>query len=322
MVSIIIPTYNRSRLVVEAVTSVLCQTVKDLEVIVADDGSTDDTRSRIESIDDKRVRYFYKANGGVSTARNLGLEKATGDYVCFLDSDDLWPENFLEVMLEALDRNPDCGAAYCARTIVYPDGSKIESYERQYCKTGWLTEDLFLKTFIQTSTLCFRRDMLRGFSFEERLRNAQDVDAWLRLSMRAQYLFVPSVEIIFRVDHGVAMRVYHSRDNCNRILLLERFYFRLGGDRLVAKRKAMHRLSHAYRSVATNHLENGARTAAVFLCWRAIKYWPLDVRLYIDLLRSMALSRRKDTMPGWTMPEALDMPDRSMNAETMEETDG
>jgi glycosyltransferase involved in cell wall biosynthesis len=316
LVSVIIPTYNRSRLVVEAVDGVLRQTVRDVEVIVVDDGSTDDTKALIESIVDKRVRYFYKQNGGVSTARNLGLKHVTGGYVCFLDSDDLWPPNFLEIMLDALGKNPDYGAAYCARTILYPDGTKLESYEKDQCKSGFLTKDLFKKTFIQTSTLCFRRNMLEGFSFDERLRNAQDVDAWLRLSTRIKYLFVPQIEILFRQDHGVTERVHHSRQNCNRILLLERFYFGLGGDKYVAKSAAFQKLSHSCRSVAEVMRKKGAKKAAIFLYRRAIGYKPLDLKLYIGLVRSALLSGEKDTMPDWQMPVPLDILPNSIQDRT------
>ena len=79
--------------------------MRDAEILVINDGSTDDTRRVIEAIKDSRIRYFYKENGGVSAARNLGLQKAKGDYICFLDSDDLWPENFLEIMLQKLQQN-------------------------------------------------------------------------------------------------------------------------------------------------------------------------------------------------------------------------
>ena len=77
----------------------------DFEVLVVDDGSTDDSRAVIENINDARLRYFYKQNGGVSSARNFGLAKAAGEYVCFLDSDDFWPSSYLGVMLQKMSEN-------------------------------------------------------------------------------------------------------------------------------------------------------------------------------------------------------------------------
>ena len=305
LVSVIIPTYNRRSLVVEAVDCVLRQTIKDIEVIVVDDGSTDDTCAVIKAIDDPRIRYFYKENGGVSTARNLGMEHATGNYLCFLDSDDLWPINFVEVMLEALYKNPDYGAAFCAREILYPDGRRVQSGRTKYSKSGRITADLFAKMFIQTSTLCFRRAILDGFCFDETLWSAQDVDAWLRLSTKTQYLFIPTVQIVYRAEHGVSPRIHKSWENGNKILILERFYFRLGGDRFITRNSAMREISSVYKTVAKTHYRKKARRAAVYLYKRAITYWPFRLGLYVGLLCSLLLSKKSDCLPDWQMPKPL-----------------
>ena len=98
MISIIIPAYNAADYLAQTIESVLNQTYSDFELILIDDGSTDRTREIIKDYQckDARIKYFYKENGGVSSARNLGLQKATGDFVSFLDSDDLWDRRFLE----------------------------------------------------------------------------------------------------------------------------------------------------------------------------------------------------------------------------------
>ncbi|MCK5000975.1 MAG: glycosyltransferase family 2 protein, partial [Anaerohalosphaera sp.] len=105
-VSVIIPTYNLSGTLVSTIKSVLDQTMGDLQVLVVDDGSSDGTQQAVEAIDDRRVRYFFKENGGVSSARNYGLARAEGQYIAFLDHDDLWPADFLEVMVGRLEEKP------------------------------------------------------------------------------------------------------------------------------------------------------------------------------------------------------------------------
>ncbi|HZF73410.1 MAG TPA: glycosyltransferase family A protein, partial [Gemmatimonadaceae bacterium] len=90
LISIVIPCYNRAHIVRETIDSVLAQTYRNFEVILIDDGSTDNTREVVSSYDDRRIRYFYKANGGLSAARNSGLDSARGEFVAFLDSDDVW----------------------------------------------------------------------------------------------------------------------------------------------------------------------------------------------------------------------------------------
>lgn len=103
-VSVIIPTYNRAELVPHAIESVLAQTFRDFELLVVDDGSTDDTREAVEAIEDPRVRYLYQENGGVSAARNYGAREANGEYLIFLDSDDTAYPDWLETMISVVQQ--------------------------------------------------------------------------------------------------------------------------------------------------------------------------------------------------------------------------
>ena len=119
-VSVIIPTYNRAPYVVKAVESVLSQTFKDFELIVVDDGSTDGTRTALDSYAG-RIKYVYQNNSGVSAARNAGISMATGKWVAFLDSDDEWAHNFLETQMQAISQNQDIcmqisDCRYCDQT--------------------------------------------------------------------------------------------------------------------------------------------------------------------------------------------------------------
>ena len=303
-VSVIIPTYNRSSLVKDAICSVLAQTEPDLEVIVVDDGSTDDTHRVVESLSDSRVSYFYKVNGGVASARNFGLSKAKGEYLAFLDHDDLWPPDYLEVMVSHLENNAEFGAAYSPITVVYPDGRKVKSYKKPEGKSGQITLDLFKHGFVWTSAALICREVLENFAFDESLkRSYEDGDFFLRLSTRAQFLFVKDVEAIKR-NH---MENFSTKVGVlpTRILVLERFYFKLGGDKVIPAKIARRKLSHSCRKVAEERHYEGNRSAAITLYKRAIKYWPLDLRLYLGLAQALLLAKKKDQMPNWQMPELL-----------------
>jgi glycosyltransferase involved in cell wall biosynthesis len=112
-VSVVIPTYNRADKVRKGVESVLAQSFTDLEVIVVDDGSSDETGKILQQVFGDRIRYYFQANQGVSVARNKGIEEARGEWIAFLDSDDLWEKEKLEWQLKALARfGPQCGACY------------------------------------------------------------------------------------------------------------------------------------------------------------------------------------------------------------------
>jgi len=305
VITVAIPTYNRSSLVRQAVESVLAQTFTDLDIVVIDDGSTDDTRSVIEAFVDRRVRYHYKENGGCASARNAGIQQARGEYFAYLDSDDLWPENFLDEMLKQLKDNPQYSCVYCPIEKVFPDGSRKGSYDARQCRSGWITRDLFKTSFIWIQAAVFRTEALKSFVFDDSMRNGADTDALLRLSTRIEFLYYDGIKVLFRADHGVAPRKDISSLNCNRILLLERFYYRLGGDKYISASEARQKLSHAYRSNAKTYYKMNCRKGAIGLYKRAIKYWPLDVRLYPALVSSLLLDGKKDPCPEWVMPSGL-----------------
>ena len=302
--SVIIPTYNRSGAVKEAISCVLAQTEPDSEIIVVDDGSMDDTRSVVENMADKRVSYYYKTNGGPASARNFGLSKAGGDYIAFLDHDDLWPEDYLEVMVSHIEDNSEIGAVYSPITVVHPDGRKVESYKRPEGKSGWVTLDLFKRGFIWTSATVIRKSFLKDFYFDESLRKSyEDGDFFLRLSTRCTFLFVGDVEAIKR-EHAENLSAKVGVLP-TRIMVLERFYFRLGGNKLIPAGIARRKLSHASRKVAEAYRHRQNRSAAITLYKHAIRYWPADLRLYSGLCKTLLLSKKNDANPHWRMPEPL-----------------
>ncbi len=108
IISVVIPTYNRAAFICRAVDSALGQTYAPLEVVVVDDGSKDDTREVLRKYGD-RIRYVAKENGGVSSARNVGVREATGEYIAFLDSDDTWVPEKLAVQMDIFRAHPDYG---------------------------------------------------------------------------------------------------------------------------------------------------------------------------------------------------------------------
>lgn len=130
-VSVIIPTYNRATLVVAAIDSVLQQTYRDTEIIVVDDGSTDDTEARLAAYG-SRIVYLKQANGGIDAARNRGLDAATGEYVALLDSDDLWLDFKLELQVALLDHFPEVGFVHSEFFIFKESGERTPAGLRSW----------------------------------------------------------------------------------------------------------------------------------------------------------------------------------------------
>jgi glycosyltransferase involved in cell wall biosynthesis len=121
-VSVVIPTYNRAHLIGEAIMSVLKQTFTDFELIVVDDGSTDNTKEMVDSLKDPRIKYIYQNNHGVAGAFNAGIKISTGEYIAFLGSDDMLLENALEKGVNILDAHPESGFSYGQGNITGADG--------------------------------------------------------------------------------------------------------------------------------------------------------------------------------------------------------
>jgi len=180
-VSIIVPAYNQSQYLGGAVRSALAQTWTDLEVIVVDDGSTDETPAVCREFTDPRVRYFRQANQGLSAARNTGIREARGEFLSFLDSDDQFLPAKLELLLAAFDRDPGLGLVAGQAVLIDQDGKRIgEVFDRPLPDEP---TDLLLGNPLHVGSVLLRREwQARVGPFDESLRSYEDWDMWLRLA--------------------------------------------------------------------------------------------------------------------------------------------
>lgn len=223
-VSVVIPTFNRSRLLINAVESVLAQTYNDYEIIVIDDGSTDDTAQRLRPYID-RLRYFYQENRGASGAQNRGIEVAKGQWISFLASDDVWLPTKLERQLHALTTLGNAFGA-CFTDCSYegnPDmllsafreaGFNADS-EFGPCDDP-ITHILARHPTIYVQSLLVRRRLLEGLGgFDEALIVSEDTDLLFRLAFKTRFCFVsaPLVRIDRTPSRPRLMRVFLERSD-------------------------------------------------------------------------------------------------------------
>ncbi|NJM39416.1 MAG: glycosyltransferase [Anaerolineae bacterium] len=188
-VSIIVPTYNRADLLGEALDSVLKQTFTNWEVIVVDDGSVDDTKALVSKYIDRdsdrhsRIRYIYQANKGLPGARNTGLRAATGDYIAFLDSDDLFLPHKLQSQVAVLDQSPNLGLVASGHVEVDLHLRVLRTTRPWLAYPGLdLTSWLTSCPFIVNAVLVRRRWLEQVDFFDEEMRYVEDWDLWLRLA--------------------------------------------------------------------------------------------------------------------------------------------
>jgi glycosyltransferase involved in cell wall biosynthesis len=231
-VSVIIPTYNRAKLITKTIDSVLAQTYTDYEIIVIDDGSTDDTLQVLQSYKDK-IRYIYQENAGVSAARNCGIEAAQGKWVAFLDSDDQWLPNKLSAQIEFVSRNH---TKVCFTNVVII-GEKNRKTQTDAQRESKVFNDPF-DLIMQDSFVPYLPSLLvdRGFiqklgGFDERLRWAEDTSLIYDLAFESEfaYIYEPLV-LVNRTDqrNGLVSDDPHvRRAMCQaHIEIISKAYFR------------------------------------------------------------------------------------------------
>jgi glycosyltransferase involved in cell wall biosynthesis len=202
-VSVVIPAYNAERFIEQTINSVLEQTFQDFEIIVVDDGSTDKTAQIAKSYGSP-IRCIQQVNSGVSQARNVGIENSIGEYVAFLDADDLWESAKLEKQVALLDKNRSVGFCFTSLTRVNHDSEVIDTIEARafpdYC------EALLLYSCIAfCSSAMLRTEIARqSGGFDANLTNYEDWEYWLRLSLITDFAPIPEHLLRYRLTPGSA----------------------------------------------------------------------------------------------------------------------
>ena len=188
-ISVIIPTWNRADLLAKALQSVFAQSLPPAEVIVVDDGSTDDTRELVHS-QFRDARYIYQQNRGVSSARNTGIQAASGDWIALLDSDDRWQPDKLEQQCDHLRARPDYKICH-SDEIWIRNGKRVNPMKKHAKQGGHIFRHCLPLCAISPSTVLIHRDLFRKIGlFDERLPACEDYDLWLRICAMHPVLYI------------------------------------------------------------------------------------------------------------------------------------
>jgi len=204
-ISIIIPAYNAAATILETIASVQQQTYLDFELIVINDGSTDRTLELLQNIKDERLRTFSYENGGLSTARNRGISHANGEFIAFLDADDLWTTDKLELQLAALQQHPDAGVAYSWTYFMdVKEGSRFFHPCEPVFFEGNVYAKLLVGDFIYngSNTLIRRQAIDAVGEFDPEINPCADWDYWVRLAAQWNFVVVPKHQVFYRRFSG------------------------------------------------------------------------------------------------------------------------
>jgi glycosyltransferase involved in cell wall biosynthesis len=303
-ITVIIPAYNSGRFIAEALDSALGQSVAPAQIIVINDGSTDDTRDRLLAYQD-RITVIDQANHGAAAARNAGLRIATGDFIAFLDADDVWHRRKLEAQLEVLRSRPEI-QLIGTETFEYPCAD-----EPEFCDNAGVEDvsldRLLVRNYFTASSIMIRREMVqRVGEFDTTVSSTEDFDYWQRAAQVGVVANLKSRLTGYRQVAGSLSRRPTGIERGLRQILWKLDKQDLWRGRSGMRRKA---ISHMHFSIAHLHGAAGRHGLALWTMLRSLAWYPLPYqrsetgvwlarfkRTIVLLLRFLGL-KRPETSP-------------------------
>lgn len=274
-ISVIIPAYNAERTILDTIYSVLAQTFANFELIVINDGSTDQTPELVCSVQDPRLKLFNYENAGLSTARNRGIERSIGQYISFLDADDQWTTDKLELQLKALQQNPQAGVAYSWTTYIDEQGKILSSGEPAFYQ-GNVHRDLLIKNIIVNgSNVLLKREVVeRVGGFDPNISACEDWEYWLRIAPYFEFVVVPKPQIFYRLSSTTLSSKIDKMEKYH-LSVLEKAFQAAPPHLQYLKPQAMSELYWFIAQLALTRNEKGVQVAlSRQKLWQAVQSYP------------------------------------------------
>jgi glycosyltransferase involved in cell wall biosynthesis len=277
-VSVIVPAYNAARYLPYAIESVIPQTFESWEIVLVDDGSTDGTRELAETYAPRlkdRLRYIYQSNRGLSSARNVGLAAARGEFIALLDADDVWLPRRLERGIERLDSDPELGLVH-ARVARIDTGGQVVGQlpvEPRYL-SGRIARYIYTRrAHIICPTVMFRKSCLSTAGvFDETMKSTEDRDLWFRIALTYKVAFIDEILAYYRISPSSMTK------NLDRLLDSQLFFARKHYESGAATRfEYRQAYGNAYRELGDSLFRRGQKRQALANYLRAVRYNPFNV---------------------------------------------
>lgn len=277
-VSVLLPAYNRANYISQAIQSILDQTYGDFEIIVVDDGSTDNTAEVVRRFTDPRVRYIYQENKGICGSLNTAFRTARGEHIALLGSDDIWFPQILELEVPILDQNPDVCLVYSkAHAMDQEDNPlpQVQGLAERY--EGETFKSLIYGDCVCGITAVMRRDAVeRAELWDETLSGNEDWDMWLRLSLQGRFYFIDEFLAAFRIHPGNYTGTRsdtYGRLTLDRIRVLDKVFALPSNPSWVDEMKPV-AYRNVYIFVALRWLAIGRIHDSLHYFWKAIQVSP------------------------------------------------
>lgn len=302
LVSVVIPAYNCARYVEEAIGSALAQDYPALEVVVVEDGSTDATLEKLTQLQDRypdRVRVFTQPNSGSAVARNRGIREARGEFIAFLDADDIWLPEKIRAQIAYLQSHPDVALVYCDYLEWLPgvDAAELTSERNRGLaldavddtQSGWLYPRLLTDCIVWTSSVVARRSLLETIGdFDATLRRGQDYDYWLRASQATRIVKLARVMALYRIVDDSISRRKHAVNYQYEVLKknLKRWGRRSRDGQTLSLLRLQSRMFETWYHFSTLQYRFGAYGDAMRSALKALVHRPFSLRGWAVLAES------------------------------------
>ena len=285
LISIVLPTYNRAYILPEAVRSVLEQTYSTWELIIVDDGSTDDTREVIERFADLRIRYIkHETNKGLAASRNTGITNARGAYIANLDSDDTWlPQKLEKEIFVFNNKNPQPDIVYSAYERTLANGRTVQlPPETVSPKEGDLQKVFLASNIISMQMALIKRGVFETYGmFDETIESMQDWELWLRLAPHCKFTYVPEI-----LTRGTVLADSITKNQNKRLIGREAIFQK---HELLFKTVPIAYASHAY-SIGHTYALRGNTSHALMYLKKAATTKPLRIKYTLSFLLALILT--------------------------------
>lgn len=288
-VSVIIPTYNCAKYLPEAVESVLNQTFQDFEIIIVNDGSTDNTKQIIEPYLKKhsdKIKYLYQENMGLAIARNVAIKKSIGEYIAFLDADDVWLRHRLKETANILENMAQVGLVHANINWMSEEGKVLSfPYRNKARLSGFIFENIFLrKANISIPTILVRSKCFEKVGlFDEKLARlgCEDREMWLRISREYEIKYIDKILANYRIRPNSMSRNLDKMLQA-RYYVVDKFYPR--GKFSLLKKRA---LSNIHNELGDDFLIklNYFRAEKEYI--KTIIYWPFSFRPWVNIIKAI-----------------------------------
>lgn len=210
MISIVIPLYNKETCINRTLQSVFAQTFQDYEIIIVNDGSTDNSVKEVDKCADARIRLIHQPNAGVSAARNRGIEEAKYELIAFLDADDEWKPEYLQTQYELYRKYPECSVYACNYEFCSSSGKVTPTLIRKlpFHETDGILHNYFEVAScshppLWTSAVMVRKSAIQSIGrFPEGIKSGEDLLTWARLAVKFQIAYELSVQAVFNLDES------------------------------------------------------------------------------------------------------------------------